>query len=867
MKCPILMLACAFALGILVCRNAGLPVLLAACALCFAGAVLCFCSRRIPTGFVWALALGGFFAGGGGRAWLFQTRFSAKNVSHIAHWGFDLSRPILLDGTIATSPLIAPYGVQFDLQVAEASDGERIHAAEGKVRMRVLNSRRPLVPAGSLHLRYGEAIQVPALLRRPANDHNPGAFDYRRWMESIQDIYWQGTIEGTQGVRHIKGYSPPRSGRLIARARDALEASIERIYPPWSANGRNGAVLKAILLGDRSALDSTTIENFRSSGLYHLLVVAGLHVGLLVLLAGGLLRLIGIRAAWRTGLLLLFLLLYAALVEQRAPTLRASLMIGTYLLARLLGVEQPALNAVGIAALILLVCRPAWLFDSGFQLSFAAALLIAGVAIPLLDLSTEPYRRALRRIDDWDADIGCPPRAAQFRLDLRGFAGWFAGKSRWPADEATRRAVVLGVITVLFRIGVWALDLVIFSAVLQFGLLLPMAEIFHRVTLVGIGLNTLAAPLMTALLAIAVPMVLLGIVTPALAAILSKLLSPIMALLFGLTALPRMPHWLSFRVPAPSFWVAAGFVVFMVAAAFALKSGTKVKAVAGLGAISFGLVIAVCPFGMKFSKGATEITELDCGGGEALLMILPGGHTALVGSGGGSRRWLDGADPLLGQRWDPGENVVSPYLWSRRIKTLDALIIPDMAGNHLSGVPALLKNFRVKEFWYGSLPAEPAKSELVALLHDRAVTMRRLRSGDNVDFYGTRFQVFSPSDAAESGGELLLRVSSGDGSVLLAADLTRAAQAAVEREHFPLRSGILQASASEINEGFAEQARPQIALIDAAGQGARLLPDRLRSQSMQILNAAARGAVMVRMSRGRFVIQSYLDKNRDFAAR
>lgn len=867
MKCPILMLACAFGLGVFACRSVGLPALLAACVVCLVGASLCFYFERTPVAF--ALVLIGFFAAGGGRARLFQTRFTSKNISNISHWGFDLSRPILLDGTIATSPLIAPYGVQFDLRVAKTSDGDLAHPAEGKVRIRVLNSRRPLIPAGSLHLRYGEAVQVPAFLHRPANDHNPGAFDYRRWMESIQDIYWQGTVEGPQGVRRIKGYTPPQVGRMIAHARDALEASIERIYPPWSANGRDGAVLKAILLGDRSALDSATIENFRSSGLYHLLVVAGLHVGLLVLLAGGLLRLIGIRAAWRTGLLLLFLLLYAALVEQRAPTLRASLMIGTYLLARLLGVEQPALNAVGIAGLVLLVYRPAWLFDSGFQLSFAAALLIAGVAIPLLDLSTEPYRRALRRVDDQDSDIRRPPRAAQFRLDLRSFAGWLAGRFRWPADEAARRAAALIVITLLFRVGVWALDLALFSAVLQFGLLLPMAVIFHRVTLAGIGLNTLAAPLMTVLLAIAVPMVLLGIVMPALAAILSKLLSPIMALLFGLTELPRMPHWLSFRVPAPPFWVAAGFIVFVIAAAFALKSSARAKAIAGLGAVSFGLVIAVCPFGPRISNRAMEITELDCSGGEALLMILPGGRTVLVGSGGGRRRWLGGADPLLGQRWDPGENVVSPYLWSRRIKTLDALIIPDMAGDHLSGVPALLKNFHVKEFWCGSLPAEPARSELLTLLRDRGVVVRRLRGGGEFDFYGTHFQIFSPPGAPKSGGEVLLRVSNSDGSALFSADLTRAAQAAVEREILPLQSDVLQASAAEVNSGFAELVRPQIALIDAAAPSAQLLQRRMGSQSMQVLNAAERGAVTVRISRGRIAIHSYLDGDgaRDPASR
>ena len=73
------------------------------------------------------------------------------------------------------------------------------------------------------------------------------------------------------------------------------------------------------------------------------------------------------------------------LVEQRAPTLRATLMISLYLLARVLYRDHSTLNTIGLAALVLLLCRPAWLFESGFQLSFSAALLIAGLAAPILE--------------------------------------------------------------------------------------------------------------------------------------------------------------------------------------------------------------------------------------------------------------------------------------------------------------------------------------------------------------------------------------------------------------------------------------------------------------------------------------------------
>ena len=120
------------------------------------------------------------------------------------------------------------------------------------------------------------------------------------------------------------------------------------------------------------------------------------------------------------------------------------------------------------------------------------------------------------------------------------------------------------------RILLWTANLLLFSAILQVGLVLPMATMFHRVALAGIGLNALAIPLMTLLLALAVPTVLLGAVIPALAVWPAKALAVIMAGLFALTELPHLPPWLSFRVPNPPLWVSCGFVLFILAAALAL---------------------------------------------------------------------------------------------------------------------------------------------------------------------------------------------------------------------------------------------------------------------------------------------------------
>ena len=178
-------------------------------------------------------------------------------------------------------------------------------------------------------------------------------------MESIEDVCWNGIVRSPALIEKLPRLRPGGVSVFMEGTRRHLLRSIDQLYPPWSANGRNGAVLKAVLLGDRSSLDSETIENFRKTGLYHLLVIAGLHVGLLAMLLSALVSSLRLREPARTAILIILLSCYACLVEQRAPTLRATLMIVVVLVARLLDRDHGALNSIGLAGLILLVYRPA----------------------------------------------------------------------------------------------------------------------------------------------------------------------------------------------------------------------------------------------------------------------------------------------------------------------------------------------------------------------------------------------------------------------------------------------------------------------------------------------------------------------------
>jgi len=873
MKSPLLVLGICFALGILLAYPGhawapGVPLMLVTAGVCLLAGLLAL--GRGWRGVPFALALAGFIAAGAAGAQLFEQRFPPNHISHLAALGVDLADPVRLQGRVVSTPVRSPDGFQFDLEVEDLGSLGTVRSITGKVRLRLQTTEDPeaLVLAESLRLEYGDRVGMLVRLRRPRIYQNPGSFDFRRWLESVEDITYVGTIKSPYLVEKLTGRDTPTLALLFRKTRLRLLEGIDRLYPPWSAEGRDGAVLKAVLLGDRSSLDSDTIENFRKTGLYHLLVISGLHVGLLAMLAGVLLRRLHFGETWRSALVLSFLLVYAALVEQRAPTLRATLMISVYLLGRFLYREHSLLNAVGLAGLALLVYRPAWLLESGFQLSFSAALIIAGLAVPVLERTTEPFRRALWQLHDTDHDINIPARFAQLRLDVRSAVA--ALRSRIPFLER-HPGVATALVTGPLRVVFWAGGILVFSAVLQLGLLLPMAETFHRVTYAGIGLNALAIPVMTLLLGLAVPTILLGGIAPSLAIWPGKVLTLVMHWLFALSDWPGLPAWLSYRVPEPPLWVSLGFAFSLIAAAWTLGRYRRTFFVSVAALTVFGGLISFHPFAPRLPGGVLEVTALDCGGGDAIFLVLPDQTTMLV-DGGGARLDTGRDGAYRGRRWDPGEDIVSPYLWSRGIKKLDVVALSHAHLDHLGGLGAVIRNFQVGEFWHSANPPTPAYQALIADLQRQGIPMRRLAAGEGVPLGGASVEILwpprdrSPSSIPSNDDSLVMRVSAGEAAVLLTGDISEEVERELLRSGVRLNSAVLKVAhhgaKSSSSAEFLARVEPSVALIGSEGGTPVGLPavetlERLRVAGARILRTDLQGAVTVEMQASRLAVRSY----------
>jgi competence protein ComEC len=871
-KSPLAALASSFALGIVwahyIHATVGIPWFLASAAATILVGLILLRAGWGRTA-VW-LALASMTLTGVAAARRWEQRFPLNHVRYLGSLGVDLNSPVRLKGRVISTPYHTGYGSQFDVGAQQVESLAHVYPVTGKVRLRVQGFDDRDDSSGTGEIQFGDEIQTLVRLQKPHIYQNPGSFDFRRWMEDIEDIYWVGTVKNPRLVEKVGHPAGFPFAEFVEHARQRLLRGIDDIYPPWSAQGRNGAVLKAVLWGDRTALDSATIEDFRKTGLYHLLVIAGLHVGLLTLLVEFLLRGLGFRRVTRAFMVLAFLVVYAFLVEQRAPTLRATLMIALYLVARILDRDHSPMNAIGGVALILLYLRPAWLFESGFQLSFSAALLIVGVAVPILARTTEPYRRALLRLDDVLLDDRFSPRIAQTRLDLRALiyalrrrVGLF---DRFPALSRN-------VIVAPLRLMVWVANILAFSAVLQLGLLLPMVVTFHRVTFAGVGMNALAIPVMTVLLGLALPINLLSVASPAAAAWPAKVLSLVMALLFDMTHLPGLAAWLSYRMPAPPLWVAYGFCGAFVLAGVALRFAPRAVGAALAACAVFVGLVAAHPFAPRLPHGVLQMTALDCGSGEAVFVVLPDGTTILLDAGGSRARGAREGG-FQGRRWDSGEDIVSPYLWSLGIKRIDVVALTHASPDHLGGLYAILENFRVGEFWHAASPETPEYADLLEKVAEHGIPTRTLIAGDALTFGDASVRVLWPGPDSgnvashASDDSLVMRISARGMNFLLPGGAGKIAEEGMLALHEPLESQVLtvahHGSKSASSAGFLQRVAPRVAVISSEGadNGVGSLPnsaalEALHNAGAKIFRTDLDGATTVEWKDGSLTVRTY----------
>lgn len=308
----------------------------------------------------------------------FATCTALLPAGHILRAGAE-DREGLFTGTVVEEPEQHQGRTHFAFDLETACIDSLCRQVSG----RVLVSVRDL----DLHADLGDRLTLSGRLQQPSPARNPGAFDYRAFLELEQIHFLLGLRRPEQLVSIEKRPGPWLFERVVLPVRRSVEQSITR-----NLSGGPAGLLLGVLLGEKYALPDELRADFRLTGLTHALVVSGLNVALVVLFFLTAFKLC--RVPERLGLVLTLVVvaLFALVTQLQAPVVRAALMAGALLLGRLCGRPGEVYNGLGLAALIILIWQPASLLSLSFQLSFVATLSLVGLSRPIATFFPASWR-------------------------------------------------------------------------------------------------------------------------------------------------------------------------------------------------------------------------------------------------------------------------------------------------------------------------------------------------------------------------------------------------------------------------------------------------------------------------------------------
>ena len=245
--------------------------------------------------------------------------------------------------------------------------GDSVFQASGKVNVYFSKHLDPH------SLNYGSTLVVSKSLEKITSSGNPGAFDYQLYC-ARQAIYYSVFLaeKDFELLTHDRGNA---FKRLLFEAREKVLATLST----YIQRGKELGLAKALLIGYKDELDKNLVQAYSNTGVVHIIAISGLHLGIIYWLLSILLSPLQkiIRWRWSSTLLILTgLWLFSLLAGAGPSVLRSAFMFSMIALGASFSKTSNVFNSLAFSAFALLCYNPFWLWDAGFQLSYAAVISI-----------------------------------------------------------------------------------------------------------------------------------------------------------------------------------------------------------------------------------------------------------------------------------------------------------------------------------------------------------------------------------------------------------------------------------------------------------------------------------------------------------
>lgn len=794
---PLVWLTICFAVGIVITRFVNLSFYLWFALLLIATtfAVRAFLKNKFLMATM--LLLGSFFIGGALSSESEKLAVKSNRISQIYDAGqITFQTPVELVGTLQKEPEQTPSGYFLIIKVEKIFFDKTEQNSSGAVRLFLpLDSPQTKSEYENLELSYGARLKVAARLTRENRFRNPGEADFKQILHS-KNLDASGSLKHPSSIQKLNNAPDFLPLAIFYRWRGDLVKQFEKNFSPATTG-----VLAASLLNNRYFLDKATATRFREGGTFHVLVISGVHITFIGFLMIWTMRKLTRNRTAQFVVANSLLWTFTITVGAEAPVVRAALMFTIFHLAELFYRQNVSLNALGAAALVLLVWRPSDIFDQSWQLTFFSVIAIVAVAFPILE--------KMREIGSWQLTetTPAPPNCQKWLKTLSETLFW--------TERTWRRAQARSVWKAhLFKSefakklerynlqGAWQIvfGAIFVSVVVTIWLLPMMAVRFHRLSIAAIYLNVFVGFLIAIESFVGIFAILVANFSPTLAAPLiawTEILNycliyssePFVATGSASIRLPVYTEAASaiyglYYLPLIGLAVAAQrWNPFQLSINNQQLSKNKLKLRALL-TVNFLLIIIVVfhPLSAASTNGRLRIDFLDVGQGDSALVTTPSGIKILIDGGGRPNFFIaknnDDETAFVPDSRSIGESVVSEFLWEKGFDRVDFLLPTHADADHIDGLNDVAENFFVQTAWVGRAPPlNPSFARFAQTLEKRQIGLQKIARGNVLEIDNVKIEVLSPEfdadpDApSDNDHSIVVRLIYGARSFLFTGDI------------------------------------------------------------------------------------------------